>query len=95
MSIPKDRLGYIKEIENCSIIREVHVYGKALGIKDKSDSTQHLGLGSRLIKEAEKISIKENFSRIAVISGIGTREYYRKRGFKLDNLYQIKILNNG
>jgi elongator complex protein 3 len=95
LSIPKDSVGYIKEIENCSIIREVHVYGKALGIKDKSDSTQHLGLGSRLIKEAEKISKKENFSKIAVISGIGTREYYKKRGFKLDNLYQIKILTNG
>ena len=43
--------------------------------------------------KAEKIVKTEiNFKKIAVISGIGVREYYRKLGYKLENEYMVKKL---
>ena len=52
-----------------------------------------MGLGRKLLKEAEKIS-KEKFSakKILVISGIGARDYYRKFGYKLEGAYMVKKL---
>ena len=79
--------------QNQAIIRELHTYGQLLPIRRKSflKSPQHKGLGKKLIKEAEKIAKKEfKLKKIAVISGIGARDYYRKLGYKLKNTYMIK-----
>jgi len=52
---------------------------------------QHKGLGKKLMKMAEKIAKKEfNLREIAVISGVGARDYYRKLGYKLNNTYMVK-----
>jgi elongator complex protein 3 len=84
---------YQKELQNCAIIREVHVYGQSLKLGNtKSGAAQHLGLGKKLIKQAEKYALEAGFNKLAVISAIGTREYYQKLDFRLDNLYQIKYL---
>jgi elongator complex protein 3 len=94
LSLPKGKYRkkhFLEELKGCSIIREVHVYGKVLGIKDESTGeSQHLGLGKSLIERAEEISKKNSFNKIAVISAVGTREYYRKRGFKKEGLYMTK-----
>jgi len=93
LSLPKIS-SFISEIENCSIIREVHVYGKSTEVgKKENKNTQHQGLGKTLIQRAETVSKEYNFSKIAVISAIGTRQYYQKNGFELQNLYQIKKLS--
>ena len=42
----------------------------------------------------EKISIKEGYEKMAVISGIGVRNYYKKLGYKLENTFMIKTLTN-
>jgi len=90
LSLPKKE-AFIKELKQAALIREVHVYGTSLGIGKKDDERpQHSGLGSKLICEAEKISLDYGFKRISVISSIGTREYYQKLGYQLDNLYQSK-----
>jgi elongator complex protein 3 len=50
-------------------------------------------LGKKLIKEAEKIAKKEfGLKKIAVISGIGVRNYYKKLGYSLENTYMVKKL---
>ncbi len=73
------------------MIREVHVYGTALGIgKDSLGESQHLGLGTKLVQKAEEIARTKGFSELAVISAIGTRDYYRKLGFELGELYMAK-----
>lgn len=80
--------------EGKAIIREVHTYGKMTKI-DKKDSAspQHIGLGKKLLIEAEKIAKKEfGLKKIAVISGVGVRDYYRKAGYKLKDTYMIKKL---
>jgi len=79
---------------NSAIIREVHTYGKLAKInkKDKT-SPQHIGLGKKLILEAEKIAKKEfKLNKIVVISGVGVREYYRKLGYRLEDTYMVKYL---
>jgi len=87
----KNKPFFIKELEGAALIREVHTYGQLLGIGKKSIAAQHMGLGKKLIAEAERIVRKESASRrIAVISGIGVRDYYRHLGYKLEGTYMIK-----
>ena len=62
-----------------------------IGEKDASAS-QHKGLGGKLIAEAERIAAKNNFSRVAVISGVGVRDYYRKHGYRKHGTYMVKRL---
>lgn len=80
-------------IADCALIRELHTYGVQLGIGTKSkDSIQHRGFGKRLMAEAEKIAKKGGFKKMAVISGVGVREYYRKLGYRKKNEYMLKNL---
>jgi elongator complex protein 3 len=82
---------FLPELSNSAIIREVHVYGQTVSLGDKNEGkAQHLGLGTELLKAAEKIANQIGYPKIAVISAIGTREYYQKRGFELEGLYQTK-----
>ena len=94
LSLPDiDEAPLLEELIGCAMIREVHVYGLSLGIGTAmSGRAQHLGLGSRLIETAAKIAAERAYTRLAVISAIGTREYYRKRGFEDGELYQIRDL---
>ena len=86
----------LEELQNTSIIREVHVYGKVVGIdrESKQGESQHLGLGKELIKIAEDMSKKKGYEKISVISAIGTREYYKKLGYKRGELYMYKTYKN-
>jgi elongator complex protein 3 len=46
------------------------------------------------MEEAEQIARKEHRStKIAVISGVGTRHYYRKLGYELEGPYMVKSLS--
>ena len=83
----------LDELEDCAMIREIHVYGLSLGIGTaRVGRAQHLGLGSNLIETAANIAGARGYPKLAVISAIGTREYYRKRGFDNGALYQIRDL---
>jgi elongator complex protein 3 len=73
-----------------AIVRELHVYGKTTNFKKKN--IQHTGIGKKLLKKAEEISIKNNYEKISVISGVGVREYYKKQGYYLDEPYMSKII---
>jgi|694.fasta_scaffold03899_8 elongator complex protein 3 len=92
LSLPtKER--FMDELKDTAMIREVHVYGQSLQIGDqKEGKAQHLGLGKKLISKAEDFAKSYNFDNLAVISSIGTREYYSKQGYSLNYLYQIKKL---
>jgi elongator complex protein 3 len=81
------------DLENAAVIREVHVYGQSLGIGDVEEGrAQHIGLGKQLIEQAARIAQEQGFPSLAVISAIGTRDYYRKRGFADKVLYQVRDL---
>jgi elongator complex protein 3 len=80
---------FIEEIKDCVIIREVHTYGQQIEIGESGDS-QHRGLGKALIEKAEGIAKEHGYTKIAVISGIGARDYYRKYGYELSGEYMVK-----
>jgi elongator complex protein 3 len=77
-----------------ALIREVHVYGQSLPVgAEKEGAAQHAGLGTRLLEEAERIAKAKGFERMAVISAVGTRGYYLRRGFERGELYLTKKLD--
>jgi ELP3 family radical SAM enzyme/protein acetyltransferase len=80
-----------KELKNSCLIRELHVFGRQIGLYDKdTKGTQHSGLGKKLMKKAENIALDNGFNKVAVISGVGVREYYRKLGYVLEGTFMIK-----
>ncbi|KAL9708426.1 hypothetical protein quinque_011944 [Culex quinquefasciatus] len=81
-------------VDNCSIVRELHVYGSVVPVNARDPTKfQHQGFGMLLMEEAERIAREEHGSRkLAVISGVGTRNYYRKMGYELDGPYMSKEL---
>jgi elongator complex protein 3 len=94
LSLPTDT-SFIDELKAAAMIREVHVYGQAVNLGHKDEGkAQHLGLGTMLMDRAKEIAKQSNFTKVAVISAIGTREYYRKRGFEDGELYQVCSLSS-
>ncbi|MCY3410909.1 MAG: tRNA uridine(34) 5-carboxymethylaminomethyl modification radical SAM/GNAT enzyme Elp3 [Candidatus Heimdallarchaeota archaeon] len=84
---------YIDVLKDAAIVRELHVYGSALEIDQSSDkSFQHKGYGRKLLQWAEEMAKDAGYKHIAVISGVGVREYYRKFGYQLKDVYMIKQL---
>ena len=83
----------LDDLRGAAIIREVHVYGQSLPVgAEEQGAAQHIGLGGRLIEEAERIARQQGFLRIAVISAIGTRPYYLRLGFERGQSYLVKAL---
>ncbi len=92
LSLPKSPLAgsraFLDEIQGNALIREVHVYGPALAIGNAEDgAAQHVGIGTRLLDEARRISRQAGFNRISVIAATGTQAYYASRGFESGELY--------
>ena len=86
-----------EELKGASIVRELHVYGKMIptygeGLDDETSQTQHSGFGKKLMAEAEKITRANKLNKVAVISGIGVRNYYKKLGYTLEGTYMTKNL---
>jgi elongator complex protein 3 len=83
------------ELYSTAFIRELHVLGKHTELNNGTmngtkNGAQHRGYGRRLVEEAEKIAQEMGFNRIAIISGVGVREYYRKFGYTLQSTYMVK-----
>ncbi|XP_053105355.1 elongator complex protein 3 [Hemicordylus capensis] len=78
-----------------SIVRELHVYGSVVPVSSRDPSKfQHQGFGMLLMEEAERIAKEEHGAwKMAVISGVGTRDYYRKIGYELEGPYMVKRLD--
>ncbi|MCK5314845.1 MAG: GNAT family N-acetyltransferase, partial [Anaerolineales bacterium] len=96
LSLPADNSPNtgLEDLNNAAIIREVHVYGQSLQVgEEQRGAAQHAGLGTRLIEHAERIVQLKGFSRLAVISAVGTRHYYLRRGFERGKLYLVKDFN--
>jgi len=78
-----------------AMVRELHVFGSEVPLgEQQAEAAQHRGLGGELLKEAERIACDEfKTHKIAVISGVGAREYFRSEfGYELDGSYMVKEL---
>ena len=84
------------ELDKCALIRELHVYGVVAPARKGNEETervQHTGYGRRLMAEAERLALGRGYSKIAVIAGVGVRNYYRKLGYELEGLFMVKKLD--
>ncbi len=80
--------------EKTAIIRELKVLGTALPLKEKEGilSKQHKGYGRLLVGKAEEIAEKHGKEKVLITSAVGTREYYRKLGYRRYGVYMGKML---
>jgi elongator complex protein 3 len=78
------------------IVREIKVVGEMVpkDIKpNRLTQIQHRGLGKLLMREAETISQQDfDAKKVAVISGLGVRDFFYDMGYKLDSVYVSKFL---
>ena len=83
-------------LKDAGIIRELHV----LGVMSKTGSSdnskyQHFGIGKKLIQIAESITYYNyHLKKIAIIAGVGTRQYYTMSNYDLDETYMVKTLDH-
>ena len=79
---------------NVAMIREVHVYGNVTPVgHKKKDASQHKGLGGKLLEKAYSISKEHGCDSIAVISGIGVVNYYKKHGYEEKDHFMVKDID--
>lgn len=92
--IPSENVFRPEITDKTALIRELHVYGNMIQIGDKNPAIgQHTGFGEKLLMEAENLAIDKGKEEIAIISGIGSRNYYRKFGYERKGPYMAKKLN--
>lgn len=91
------------ELQNCAMIRELHVYGEAARVHTSTSTStsssvgvggggnktnQHLGFGTRLVYTAFTLMVRKGYAKVSVIPGEGVKQYYnRKFGFVNDGKY--------
>ena len=80
------------------VVREVKVVGELVP-KDKkplrNTQLQHRGFGKLLMETAERIALEDfDSKKLAVISGIGVRDWFYGLGYILDGYYVSKTLND-
>lgn len=75
------------------IVRQLKVLGSSTDIGSDGRDTQHKGYGKQLMEKAEEKARELGREKVAVISAVGTREYYRKLGYELEGAYMVKYLN--
>jgi elongator complex protein 3 len=88
-----------RELDDAAIVRELHVYGSQVGVGEVAggdglvEEHQHQGYGRQLLAKAEELAADAGYDKLAVLSGIGVREYYREKlGYKQDGPYVSKRL---
>ena len=86
---------YRPELEGAALLRELHVYGRLVPVgKDaESEEWQHRNYGKALLLRAEEIARSAGMGRLAIMSGIGVRPYYRRQGYERRGPYMIRELS--
>lgn len=79
-------------LENAALVRELHTYGRLAPIHKEGEQGQHRGFGKLLLEKAENMARENGYEKLAIISGVGVREYYRKLGYELEETYMVKKL---
>ncbi len=83
-----------QELIGAALVRELHVYGSMVPPGESAGEAQwqHRGYGEELLAQAEEIARAAGYKKIAVTSGIGVRDYYRKFGYEREGPYMTKKL---
>ncbi|MBN2603341.1 MAG: tRNA uridine(34) 5-carboxymethylaminomethyl modification radical SAM/GNAT enzyme Elp3 [Candidatus Thermoplasmatota archaeon] len=81
--------------DKSTLVRELHVFGPTVQVGKKAieNQWQHRGWGERLMYDAERISKEElDAKKLIILSGIGTKNYYKRLGYKREGPYMSKKL---
>ena len=81
------------ELAGAALLRELHVYGSLVPVgidAAEREEYQHRSFGKILLSRAEEIARAAGFGRIAIMSGIGVRPYYRRQGYERNGPYMVK-----
>jgi elongator complex protein 3 len=78
--------------DDTAIVRQLQVVGPAVPIGEDDEAIQHSGYGRQLVERAEAIARSNGFAKLAIISAVGTREYYGNLGYERDGPYMSKSL---
>ncbi len=83
------------EMNNAAVVRELRTYGKVVEVGDRDQlAWQHRGMGASLMARMEKVASEEfDAGALLVTSAVGTRNYYRKLGYKKLGPYMAKALS--
>ncbi len=97
LSLPRTDITHpFPELTGHAMIREVHVYGPAVPVGESSQGeAQHIGLGGQLVNKAKEMAHAAGYTHLAVISAIGTREYYARHNFSLRGAYMTTQVHHG
>ncbi len=84
-----------QEVDGSSaLVRELHVYGPEVPVgQHRSGAWQHAGYGRRLLAEAERKAGEAGASKVLVLSGLGTKQYYERLGYSHVGPYMGKEMN--
>ncbi|GLD94248.1 hypothetical protein PINS_up002859 [Pythium insidiosum] len=104
---PNAGAGIFPELEGAALVRELHVYGqlvvageknkKAKQVTESADNeddaakAQHIGFGTQLMLKAEELARQQGYRKIAVIAGVGVRNFYRRLGFEVEGDGELMI----
>ncbi|DAZ93299.1 TPA: hypothetical protein N0F65_012465 [Lagenidium giganteum] len=91
--------GIFPELQGAALVRELHVYGQLVAARKKQEKSaveetshaQHTGFGTQLMMKAEEIARQHGLKKVAVISGVGVRNFYRRIGFELEGDGELMI----
>ena len=86
---------YRPELTDAALVRELHVYGSLVPVgmdARETEEWQHRNYGRVLLLRAEEIASAAGSLRLAIMSGIGVRPYYKRQGYVRRGPYMIKEL---
>ena len=84
---------FLPVLQNSAIIREIHVFGDQIPVGYRGNhSGQHQGFGKKMLQTAEDIITTQypQVKSLAVIAGVGVRQYYQQRGYQHEDEYMKK-----
>ena len=90
------RQSFRPELHGAALIREFHIYGSLVPVGQdaaESEEWQHRRFGRILLSRAEEIAKAAGFVRVAIMSGIGVRPYYRRQGYERRGPYMVKEMS--
>ncbi|TDH68980.1 hypothetical protein CCR75_000943 [Bremia lactucae] len=93
--------GVFEELQGAALVRELHVYGQLVAATTNTtlktselsnrSHAQHTGFGTQLMMKAEEIARAHGYTKMAVIAGVGVRNFYRRLGFEVEGEGELMI----
>ena len=93
LRLPSER-AHRPELKGAAVVRELRTYGRTVDVGSRdSEAWQHRGLGWSLMSRMEGASKELGVRKLLVTSAVGTRNYYRKLGYRREGPYMSKPLD--